>query len=189
MPGDDDYMTGRDVRALLTQAAAQQVTPQLNQAIDLAVSSNMAAARQLYTKEFQRFGPEITAKLAAVPKNLWTLDNIETVIKLVKVDHHAELVREEATQLAATMEPTIRSTGAGGSVPVPLKEHSLASDRIPAEWKERAARVGVTEQVVRDFCQANDTTVEAFYKQFDTPRNTIVADIGKVGNGGPSARS
>ena len=117
---------------------------------------------------------------------MWTLDNLETVVKLVKVDHIDELAREHAQQLASQMEPTIRSIGAGGSVSVPIdKAHSLESDKIPVEWKKRALAAGVTENVVREFCQTNEMTVEQFYKQFDHlgkyagQTNPIVGEIGK----------
>ena len=175
--GDDDYITGREMRAMFAQAA-QNLNPTFAQNSELAASAVLGTARQIYAKEFQRYGPEIAAKLATVPKNLWTLDNIETVVKLVKVDHHDELVREDAAKLAATMEPTIRSTGVGGSVSVPSnnKDVSLESDKIPADWRERARRAGIDERTVREFCQANEMAEETFYKQFETPRNAIVAE-------------
>ena len=184
--GDDDYITGKDLKAMLADISTRQVQPAINQGVELGASANLGWLRREHAEVFQKYGPEISQKLASVPKHLWTIDNLETVVKLVKVDHLDEISREQALKLASTMEPTIRSSGAGGSVPVPVKEHSLESERIPAEWKQRASAVGVTEQVVREFCAANEMTPEAFYKQFEHldkfegQRNPIVGEIGKA---------
>lgn len=174
--GDDDFVTGRDLRA-----AAASIQPNLNDGIALAASGNLRLIQREYAKEFQRYGAEISAMLATVPKNIWTLDNLERVVKLVKSDHLDDLARERAQEIVNAMEPTIRSTGVGGSVSVPDPKTSLASEQIPTEWKERAARAGITEKVVQEFCVANEMTPEAFYKQFATPRTAIAAEIGKIG--------
>lgn len=174
---DDDYITGAQLRNILSDAATRSVQPAISQSVDLAASANLGLMRQQYAKDFQRYGPEITQRLATVPKTMWTLDNLETVVKLVRSDHLDELARERASELASSVEPTIRSSGLNASVPVSQnKEHSLESERIPVEWKQRAAAAGVTERVVEEFCRANDMTPEAFYAQFDKPMSRIVED-------------
>ena len=184
--GDDEYITGKDLKAMLADISTRQVQPAINQGVELGASANLGYLRREHADVFQKYGPEISQKLASVPKHLWTIDNLETVIKLVKVDHLDEIAREQAQRLASTMEPTIRSSGVGGSVPVPVKEHSLESERIPAEWKQRALAAGVTESVVQEFCRTNEMTPEAFYKQFEHldkfegQRNPIVGEIGKA---------
>lgn len=183
--GDEDYITGKDLKAILADISTRQVQPAINQGVELGASANLGYLRREHADVFQKYGPEITQKLASVPKHLWTLDNLETIVKLVKVDHLDEIAREQAQRLAASVEPTIRSIGGGGSVPVPVKEHSLESERIPPEWKQRALAAGVTEAVVREFCAINEMTPEQFYKQFEHldkyegQRNPIVGDIGK----------
>jgi hypothetical protein len=163
---DADYITGAQLRQVLANVATQ-AQPALSQGVELGASANFAFVKQQHADIFRKYGPEVAQKLATVPKHMWTLDNLETVVKLVKVDHLDEIARESAQQLVNAMEPTIRSTGGGGSGPVPDREHSLESDKIPAEWKKRALAAGVTENTVREFCQANEMNVADFYKQFD----------------------
>lgn len=182
---DDDYLTGKDVRHLIQQAveqAARQIAPQMQTSTDLASSAALGVVRTIHKKDFDRYGPEIAAKLQTVPRHLWTLDNLETVVKLVRSDHIPELAREEAQQLVSQMEPTIRSSG-GGSTPVPQTTigQSLDSEKISPEWKARAQKAGITEETVKEFCAGGEMTVEEFYKQFDTPRTMIVSEIGKLG--------
>lgn len=168
---DNDYLTGAQVKQYI---AAQQNN---NGAVELAASANLGLLRSQYASDFNKYGHEITAKLSGVPKNLWTLDNLETVVKLVRADHLDEIAQERATQLAANMPGTIRSTGAGSDFPAVNRETSLESEKIPAEWKRRAAAANVTERIVDEFCRANDITPAEFYKQFDTPMTRIVEDI------------
>ena len=170
---DDDFITGAQMKRMLASASNANA----DAAVELAASSVLGLARQQYPQDFARYGPEISQKLAGVPRHLWTLDNLTTVVKLVRSDHLEEIVRERAAQFSAGADPGIRSTGAApASAPV-AQEHSLASERIPAEWKRRAVAAGVTEATVAEFCRANDMSSEAFYKQFETPMNRIVEDI------------
>ena len=171
----DDYVTGGQMQ----QAFTQFVQPDVQSAQDLAASAVYSFAQMKHQKEFSKYGPEIAQRLATVPKKLWTLDNVETVVKLVKADHFADYQAEWETENRAKVEATIRSGGVGGSPPVTQenKQHSLESEKIPDEWKRRAAKAGLTESTVREFCAAQDMTVEAFYKQFDNPRNAIVAEV------------
>jgi hypothetical protein len=181
---DDDYVTGKDVKALMKDIADRQVNPAVGGALEMAASANFGLTQQKFAKDFQNYGPEIIARLASVPKNMWTIDNLETVVKLVRSDHIEDIARERATEMASSMEPTIRSTGGGSAASVPIQpEHSLESEKIPTEWKERAARVGLTDRDVREFCAANNMTPEEFYKQFDTPRNAIVTEVSQKRDG------
>lgn len=169
---DDDFVTGAQMRELIetTRNASAE------SAVELAASSMLGLARQQYSQDFARYGPEITSKLAGVPKHLWTLDNLSTVVRLVRSDHLDEIVRERATQLAAGAPGDIRSLGGSAPAATVVREHSLESEKIPVEWKRRAQAAGVTERVVDEFCRANDMSPEAFYKQFDAPLSRIVED-------------
>lgn len=173
--GPDDYVTGGQMQ----QAFTQYVQPDVQSAQDLAASAVYSFAQMKHQKEFSKYGPEIAQRLAGVPKKMWTLDNVETVVKLVKADHFADYQAEWETENRAKVEATIRSGGVGGSPPVAQqdKQNSLESEKIPVEWKTRAAKAGVTESTVREFCALNDMTPEQFYKQFETPTNAIVAEV------------
>ena len=171
----EGYVTG----AQFQQAYRDFVAPDVQNAQDLAASAVYSFAQMKHPKEFSKYGPEIAQRLAGVPKRAWTLDNVETVVKLVKADHFADYQAEWETENRAKVEATIRSNGAGGPLPVSQenKENSLESEKIPDEWKRRAAKAGVTEATVREFCATNNQTPEQFYKLFETPRNPIVAEV------------
>ena len=174
----EGYVMGRDLVAA-QQDALNRFTPDVTAAVDLAANANYSFARSQYAKEFSKWGPEIAQRLSGVPKKLWTMETLDTVVKLVRADHLDELRTEWTTEIRASMEPTIRSGGAGGSVPVSEKDksNSLESEKIPDEWKARAAKAGLTESTIREFCFKNDMTEAQFFKQFETPLNPIVAEV------------
>lgn len=190
-PGDvrldpEGFVTGKDLVALQEQAVRQHIAPMLQRSIDLAASANLAVVRERHAKHFARYGPEITARLATVSRDQWTIDNLETVVKLVLVDHLSDLAREEGERLAATMVPTTRSIGGAGSEPVSAETQtlSLESDVVPVQWREHAKRAGLTMQSIREFCVANDMTVDEFFKQFESKAvGDAVIDVGRFGHG------
>lgn len=169
---DDEYVSGAQVKRLL-QSRPVDDTP-----VRLAADANLSITRQRFARDFERYGSEIDAKLRTIPHNLRTLDNLETVVKLVRSDHLDEIVSEEATRRASEMAPALRSSGAAAPGAPVTREYSLESDKIDPEWKRRALESGITERVVEDFCRANDMPVEAFYKQFEKPLSAIVSDRG-----------
>lgn len=168
---DDDYINGATLKRIL--ATRQPDTS----GAEFMASTNLHLVRQEYAKDFDRFGPELSALIAKVPPNLRTLDNLRQVVKMVRSDHVDELARERAQELVADMAPTIRSGGAPAVGAPVSKDVSLESEKIPAEWKRRATAAGIDENTVAEFCRANDMTPAAFYKQFDQPLNPIVQDI------------
>jgi len=158
----------------------QQYSAPVQQAQEMAASGVYGVARQTHSKDFAKYGPEIQQELAKIPRQLWTLDNIDTVVTLVAGRHREDYARERAQEIIAQMEPTIRPTG-GGSEPVPTsqqKSHTLESDAIPADWKARAKAQGITEATVREFCSTNDMTPEQFFEMFEkSPLQPIVAEV------------
>lgn len=171
--GDDEYVLGRDIRRYMESRPVDTTS------VDLAASAVLGVARNTFGSDFAKWGNEINATLNRLPKGQWTLDNIHQVVKMVRSDHVDEIAQEIATTRINAMEPTLRSTGGQPSAPV-LREHSLESETIPAEWKRRALDNGVTESVVAEFCRANDMTAQEFYKQFEKPLNRIVEEHGKT---------
>ncbi len=163
----EGYITGAQAQTIQRDAIAQ-FTQANTQAVELAASGNLAIVRQSYAKDFSRFGPEVYAELANLPKNLWSVDNIEKIVKYVKVGHIDELAREQAEQLVHSMEPSMRSIGGAGTAPAPQDDNSFSAQwqKLPPEWRARAEKDGITESVVREFCQGNDMTVQDFFKNF-----------------------
>lgn len=176
MIGDQQHtiLTTKDLPALFQQ----YVQPALDRSAEDRASSNYAFAKMNNAPAFQKYGPEIQQELAKVPKQYWTLDNLETVITLVYGRHRDDYAREEAQRLVSQMEPTIRPTG-GGSGPIPTQTEQtnpFESDQVPTDWKMRAKQAGINESTIREFCAANDMTPDDFWKQFDTTRQPIVAE-------------
>lgn len=172
----DAFATGRDIQQAVERVGQH---PDVQASLELSANGNYRWVQDKYSKEFAKWGAEIQAKLRDVPKRLWSVDTLETVVKLVQADHLTELRAEWQNEARASVEPTMRANGAAGSVPVPEKnkEHSLESEKIPAEWKLRAQQQGITESTVREFCASQGMSEEQFYKQFETPKNQIVAEV------------
>lgn len=175
---DDEYVSGAQLKKVLAR-----VGQPTGDALSLAASGNERIVRNAYAKDFEKYGNEINALIARVPANLRTVDNLEQCVRMVRSNHIDEIARERAEQMASEIGATIRSTGAGSPPPPVSREHSLESDKIPADWKARAAKAGITDRVVEDFCRANDMSPADFYKQFDKPLNHIVGEISAKGNG------
>lgn len=169
---DDEYVSGAQLKTILERVVQPGAS-----AVELAASGNLGFVRSKYAQDFTKYGGELNALIERVPAHLRTLDNLEQVVRMVRSDHLDEIAQERASQIVAGMEPTLRSNGAATPLAPVSREHSLNAETIPAEWRERAIKNGVTEEVVREFCRANDWTEAKFYEQFKTPMNRIVEDI------------
>lgn len=172
------YATGQDILNA-QQAAVAQFQP----ALERLAQQNAAATYRIvqtdprYAETFQRYGPEVMTYLGQVPKAQWTVDIIEGAAKLVRADHLDELARERANQIVQSMEPTIRPTGGGASPQAPTADFSLKSEKLPQDWRDRAARVGLDEHTLDEFCFANGITRADFFKTFE---KSLIVEVGKV---------
>lgn len=173
--GDDEYVSGAQLKRYFNERPATD-----DVAIRLAGDASLGIVKQQFAQDFARYGPEIDALIARVPSNLRTIDNLQRVVKMIRSDHVDEIAAERAQQLAATMAPGLRPTGGGAPLAPVSREHSLESEKIPPEWKERARAAKITEDTVAEFCRANDMTPIDFYKQFDSPRNRIAEEISRT---------
>jgi hypothetical protein len=165
----DAYLQRRDIESMAPRMMQEYMAPELNYAIEIGAQNALATVQRDNAAIFQKYGPEVNLKLANVPKKLWTVDNLRTVVNLVKADHVEELASERASRLVAEMEPTLRSNGSPSS-PVATQEpkYTLQSEAIPQDWKDRAAKAGLTENAIDEFCRANEITREQFFSQFGT---------------------
>jgi len=159
---DDQILDVRTARQLLSQQAQPQP--------DLYLQQNMAQlaysqARQADPKTFGKYEPEILGQLNLLPRTMWNLDTIQRVVRMVRADHIEELASERAEQLAGQRGFGVRTSGsaghAGGSVNA---DHSLESDTLPADYRERLKKANVTIEQVREFSRSNGMTVEAWFK-------------------------
>ena len=169
---DDEYISGRQVKQYIDQVARQSIAPQLADLARLSASGSIAFVRQQHAEDFKRWGPEIEGYIANLPPQQRDLDNLERVVKFVRSEHLPELLADQERTLrqqfqTEMVQPGLRSSGAPGAGPVPLTtEYSLANDKLPTEWRERALRAGITERQIDDFCTANGLTREVFFKDY-----------------------
>lgn len=166
-PNDDDYVTGRDLRALRA-SATQEFQPLIQQLAQQHAATAYNIAKRDHADIFRRYEPEIVQVLGRVPREQWTLDVIENAVKFVKGNHVDELAEEKARRLAAQMEPTIRSSGSGGSASVSPRtpELSLESEKLPEAWREHAKRAGIGDRELQELCYAHGMTPDEFFAQF-----------------------
>jgi hypothetical protein len=172
------YATGQDILNA-QNAAVAQFQPALQRLAEQNAASTyrLVASDERFREVFQRYGPEVTSYLARIPKAEWNVDIIEGAAKLVRADHLDELARERANQIVQGMEPTIRPTGGGAAPASPTPDLSLKSEKLPTDWRERAAKVGLSERELDEFCYANGMSREAFFKQFE---KDLIVEVGRV---------
>jgi AraC-like DNA-binding protein len=156
---NDPTAAARDV-ATSTFAPAFQSLAQQN------ASTLKFMIRQKYTKEFDRWGPEIETTLAGVPPERLTLDLLDQAVTLVQGRHVNELVAERARELMAQggsgMERPDGSSAAGGAG---VGNTRLSLDNLPPAVSEAAKRVGLTTQHVIEHCRATGQTPEQWLAQ------------------------
>lgn len=173
----DAYVSGRELMAHAPSLVDQAVGPRFAGLYEMQAGTNLMLVKQdpKHADVFTKYGPEVNAILAQVPKERWSIDNLQKVVKMVAADHLDDLARLKAERLVADQGMTLRSSGAPlPSQPAPQPSNTLASEKIPTEWKERAAKAGITEATVREFCTVNNMTEEQFYSQFG---NTVITEV------------
>lgn len=170
---DEEYLTGRQVKGILQQLAQQQ--PQG----DPVAQAQAAGALYLAVKNdpsnrdvFAKWEAEVRQEVSKLPVPYWNLDTLTSIVKIVRSNHVDELAAEKAQRLIDESHPTIRSGSGGGSGSVPNAQLTLQAEGIPAEWKALAAREGIDEAKVREFCELSGITEAQYY-----------ADLAKYGKG------
>lgn len=176
-PAPDDYVTGQTLEQY-GERFSQRFQPDLQHVVNMQADMALDLVKRENAEHFARYGPEIYANLASLSdKRAWTVDNLRKVVKITLVDHLDDLARERAARIASEMEPTLRSTGAGGSpITHQQADHTLQSEKLPSDWRERAAKVGLTEQALNEFCQVNGMSREQFLDQFG---KTAISEIAR----------
>lgn len=115
-------------------------------------------------KAFAKWEPEILANLSVLDRQLWTIDNIQRVVRMVKADHIDELAQERADHLVSQKGFSTRTTGAAPNGQGSFPDLSLESDELPTDYRDRLKKAGVSLDTVRSFCAANNTTVKEWFE-------------------------
>lgn len=171
------YVDGGELMRHAPSLVNQAVAPRFESIYEMQAGTNLMLVKQDPTLSdvFTKYGPEVNAYLASVPKDKWSIDNLKRVAKMVAADHLDDLARLRAERIVAETGQTLRSSGAAlPAQPAPSPSNSLQSDKIPLEWKERAAKAGISESVVNEWCMSNHMTPEQFYAQFAT---TVITEV------------
>jgi hypothetical protein len=158
---DDEYVSGAQFNETIRRFQ-NMPAPVDQQARNLAAQSIYAAVQLQHPEEFKRWKPEIDAEIRKLPPEYWTNDNLHVIVKMVRANHIDELAAEKAQRLLSESHPTIRS-GTGGSGSGPLTHtRTLADDSLPQDWVKRANAAGITEEIVREFCNLTGQTPEQY---------------------------
>lgn len=162
---DDDYIQGRQVKQLLQQVA-NQPPPVDHAARQLAAQAVYSNLMQMEADTFKRWRGEIEAEARKLPVEYWTLDNLKTIVEIVKSRHVSEIAAEMAQRLRDESHPTIRS-GTGGSGGVPNTQASLL-ETGPSDMLARLRAVGIqSEAELRQACQGTGIQPEQYLAELE----------------------
>ena len=150
------YLDGRTGQAMLG-SFAQQIQQTYNPAIQTSLDNSAQIAvgliQQEHPKVFERYRVEVMAEIAKLPMHLRTLDNLRTVVNVVRANHVEDLAHERAKELLAQQEPTLRA-GSSQSLPSASADE-LAFDKLSDDYKKALRDRGLSWDSVKEFCQAN----------------------------------
>lgn len=178
MMEDETFIDGKTFKAAM-QNAGQQINPWLQRSIQMSSDAMLAGAMQQYPKEFKRYYPDIMGKLALVPRDQWTLDTMRIIINLVKGDHVEDYAQERAEELLRDRQTTLRSNGSSGSLPgqpQTIDGLSLESEKLPAPYRDRLAKVGMTLDQVREFCRSNDMELKDWFTMAEKAGSSLIGE-------------
>lgn len=171
---DEDYINGAQLKRYLAGQAPQYVQPQLQQLYAQNASTAISLVQQQFPDDFKRYGAEIHSRIALMPLEYRTVDNLVSQVKFVRSEHLDQLVEEKAEaraqEMRAQMASGLRSSGAPIGGPGPTDNGNTAgylqNEVIPDKWKRLAEKVNLTESTLQDFCRQNDMTPEQFVELF-----------------------
>lgn len=168
---DGDFVTGADFRREASSYFQNTVQPRLNALTEMAYQTALETVRREQPDIFAKYGPTIFTNLASVAdKGTLTVDNIRRLVKYSLADHLDEIAGERAQRLAAGRFETLRSNGAAPqTVASQSPDLTLASEKLPADWKKRAAEVGLDERAIDEHCASTGITRAQFFALFEKP--------------------
>lgn len=166
---DGEYVSGAELNRQAPRLIDDRIQPHIQQMNETMASFALDRIKSEHAAEFERYGPEIYGYLSRLDKKAgaWTVDNLKQVVKMVRADHVDEIVRDKL-HAQSPMEPALRSTGAAPvSVTPSSVDLTLASEKLPAEYREKLKAAGVTESTFDEFLRGSGQDRESFFKLFD----------------------
>jgi hypothetical protein len=142
LPNDDDYIQGRDVKRLVQQMQAQnqQGDPVARQ---LGAQNIWGMIQLQQADAFKRWSTEIQAEAGRLPLEHWTLDNLTTIVNIVRA---GTLTR---------WRPKWRSISERSASDDPVRDRGLRKrtpfDTAHAERRQSSQGLGRSRQGTRDY--------------------------------------
>lgn len=172
MPEDDDVVTGSQFKQAM-QMMVNGLAP-VQQTQDQLAQYALNQTRSTFPKEFQKYEGEIMAQILPLPRSAWSLDNLRLAVELVAGRHRHELAQEMAREMAANQGLTLRTDGFAGTHTPVNRDLTLESEKLPADFKERLAKQGISMSTVREFCAKTGMTVEQWFKNAEKLGNSVM---------------
>lgn len=163
---DDEYLTGRQVKGILSQFA-NQPAPVDTHARNLAAQGLYGTLKSNRADEFRRWEREINAEIGKLDVSYWTYDALNTIVNMVRANHVDELVAEKAQRLANESHPTIRSGTGGSAGGSHTQTLSLESDRVPKDMVARARAVGIDDATLAEVCRDTGITPDQYLQELE----------------------
>lgn len=157
MPDDNDVVDGKTFKAALGAMQGTAYSTQQNQ--QQLAQMSLGMVRNQNAKVFGKYGPEIMVEINKLPVTMWTVDNLDMAVQLVRGRHIEELAEERARELAGNVTLSARSNGTAASDGL-----TLESDQLPPDYRDRLNKAGVTLDMVERFCVANNMTKAEWFK-------------------------
>lgn len=173
---EGEYVRGEDLNRMAPKMVADAVDSRVASLNEQLAAIALDQVKREYPSDFERYGPQIYGQLSRLNKaqGAWTVDNVRTVVRLVRADHVDEIVRDKLNA-TTTGEPALRSTGAAPvSVTPAVTDFSVKSEQLPAEFREKLAKANITDAVMQEFCRVNNMTVEDYFKMVN--RGQIITE-------------
>lgn len=153
LPEDDEIIDGRRLKEIMSRVQAPQ---QDMYSTDAMAQIALATVKRDHKETFDRYGHEVMGNLAQLDKRMWTLDNIARIVRMVRADHVDEIAAEKAQALATQTGFAARASGTAGGYPgTNGSAPSLESEELPADYRERLKKAGITEATAREFCRVS----------------------------------
>ena len=162
----NDYLTGQQFmdhgQRFVTQA--QQAAQQAAQpAIDGMAQMTLNMVKTQRPEVFGKYGHEVLALLDTVPKQNWTIDNVNLMADVVRGRHIEELANDRARQLLA-QDPALRSSGTNGLQTTPPEPSPW--DALPEGVRNHLQSQGITLAFIREHAPKMGMTEKAWIEKF-----------------------
>lgn len=172
----DQPLTWAQVQQLAPQLVQQSMQPQMQAIAQNTASLAYDTVVREESKAFTKYGPEINALLARIPRETWTIDTVRTAVRIVKAEHIDDLARERAEQIVHDQFPTLRSNGGAPGNPTAPRTTpgSIYDESIPQDYRDVFTKAGVTQEIAQSFCEANGMSMQQYVDMLKKPVITEV---------------